>query len=169
MARLRSIYGAGPAHLVAHLAVLAGAGVAVWHLLNTPLWVRVVIWLVGAAVLHDLVFAPLVAGADGALRRVLPRPSGHGPSALNHVRLVLAVSGVLLLVYFPLILNRAPRNVVRAIGHPLPDYALRWALISVGVALCSALVYWVRRRRLGSVEDLDGSSGRPGHEHPAGL
>lgn len=168
MTRLRATYGEGPAHLVGHLAALTAVGVAVWHMLQTPLWLRVVVWLVGAAVLHDLVFAPLLAFGDGAVRRLLPPAARRGPSALNHVRVTIAVSGVLLLVYFPLILDRAPSNYVHAVGRQPADYLLRWALISAGVAVVSALTYLARRRRSGRVEDLHAPARRPGHEDPAG-
>lgn len=79
-------------------------------------------------------------GTSPALRRVV---RGHG-----HVRVPVAMSAVLLLVYFPNITHKAP------IGHRLstglaeqPDYAGRWLAITAGLLLASAALYGLRVAR----------------------
>src|SRR4051794_9783389 len=61
-------------------------------------------WLVGAAVLHDLLVLPLYAGADRLLHRAVraARPALR-VAAVQHLRVPAFVSLVLLLVYWPLI------------------------------------------------------------------
>ena len=57
-----------------------------------------------------------------------------------------AISGVLLLVYFPLILVRADGTYVRATGHPSPATPARWLAITAGLFLASGLVYIMPRQ-----------------------
>ncbi|MFE2533270.1 hypothetical protein, partial [Streptomyces sp. NPDC059371] len=64
-------------------------------------WTRVALWFVGAAVLHDLVLVPLYAGADRAGAKTLD-VRGHRDRTM-YVRVPAALSGLLLLVWFPLI------------------------------------------------------------------
>ncbi|MFE6487484.1 hypothetical protein ACFVGN_31745, partial [Streptomyces sp. NPDC057757] len=64
-------------------------------------WFGVALWFVGAAVLHDLVLVPLYAGADRALSRALGVVGRRGWTVF--VRVPAALSGLLLLVWFPLI------------------------------------------------------------------
>lgn len=78
--------------------------------------------------------------APGAPLPTTSRVRGNG-----HVRTPLAMSAVLLLVYFPNITHKAP------IGHRLstglaeqPDWAGRWLAITAGLLLASAAVYAVR-------------------------
>ena len=60
---------------------------------------------------------------------------------LNHVRVPAAISAVLLLVFFPLILVKADANYVRATGHHVEGYARDWLLITAGLFAASALLY----------------------------
>ena len=66
--------------------------------------------------------------------------------AINHLRFPAAISGAMLLVYFPLILVRADGNYVRATGHHVTGFAGRWLAITAGLFLASGLVYLVRVR-----------------------
>ena len=93
---------------------------------------NLVLWLVGGAILHDLVFLPLYSLLDRAAQAVT------GPH-VNYVRVPAAISGVLLLVYFPLILGKAPAAYERNTGHPPPDYAVRWLAITAAVFAVSAV------------------------------
>ena len=65
-------------------------------------------------------------------------------SIRNHVRAPAAISGVLLLVYFPLILGLSSANYRNDTGHRLAGYTRNWLLITAGLFLVSALVYGVR-------------------------
>jgi hypothetical protein len=136
----RPRYGASPLHLAGHLGVL-GVAAYVFGSLLTPA-AGVLVWLVGGTLLHDLVLLPLYSLLD-RLARVVAR----GP-ALNHVRVPAVISGVLLLVFFPLILVRAPGAYEAAAGHPPEGYALRWLAITLALFAGSGLLYlWRRRRR----------------------
>ncbi|WSA93787.1 hypothetical protein OIE63_21040 [Streptomyces sp. NBC_01795] len=123
--------------LFASFAVTAYAGVRL--LADDAL--AVAVWLVGAALLHDLVLVPLYSLADRALR-----PAGR---YLNHVRIPALLAALLLLVWFPLIVG-PPARYARTTGHPPPDYAARWLLVTAALFAASGLWLLVRTWRDGS-------------------
>jgi hypothetical protein len=138
---LRRRYGASFLHLVGHLLALGIAAYAASRVLH-PRYSRgltYLVWLVGGAVLHDLVLVPAYSIVDGLARRV-PLP----PGALNHLRFPALVSGAMLLVYWPLILVRADGNYVRATGRHAEGFATRWLLLTAGLFLTSAALYAAR-------------------------
>ncbi|WBB64586.1 hypothetical protein O7599_22305 [Streptomyces sp. WMMC500] len=123
--------------LVLLLASFALTGYAAVRLFDKhPL--AVALWLVAAAILHDLALVPLYSLADRGARRVL------GPRLVNYVRFPAVVSGLLLLVYFPLILRQVGRYE-RVTGLPADAYLYRWLLITAGLFAASALVLAARR------------------------
>jgi hypothetical protein len=141
---MRRAYGAGPLHLLGHVALIALAGYALSRAFQprvAPQPLNLAAWLLGGALIHDLLLLPAYSLADLAGRRVLP------PALLNHVRIPVALSGVVLLVYAPRILDRQPQNVVNALGEPPPDYLGRWALLTAALFLASAMVYAFRAAR----------------------
>ena len=145
IARLRLRYGASPLHLAGHLAVVGFVAYALWQVIpggGRPRAENVVLWLLAGALLHDLVLLPLYALLDR-----VARAATHGrPAVLNHLRVPAAISGVLLLVYFPLILVRADGNYVRATGHHVEGYTRNWLLITAGLFAGSGLHYLATRR-----------------------
>jgi Na+/melibiose symporter-like transporter len=157
---LRDRYGASPWHLLGHLAALAVVGYALWALLDGGTWARsvnLVAWLIGGALLHDFVALPLYSLADRAAQRA----TGGRRRLLNHLRVPAAISAVLLLVFFPLILVKADANYVRATGRHVEGYARNWLLITAGLFAASALLYAVRSRR----DRLDGAAGPPADQN----
>ncbi len=66
---MRGRYGASPLHLLAHLAALALAAWALLQALQLGHAQRIVLWLVGAVVLHDLVLWPAYTALDRLARR----------------------------------------------------------------------------------------------------
>ena len=64
----------------------------------------------------------------------------------NYIRAPALISGLLLIVYFPLILGAAPDEYLRATGHHLHGYARNWILVSAALFAGSALLYAVRLR-----------------------
>jgi hypothetical protein len=137
-------YGAGPLHLVGHVALIAVAGYALSRALQprfAPEPLNLAAWLFAGALIHDLLLLPAYGLADAAARRALP------PTLLNHVRIPVALSGIVFLVYAPRILDRQPQNVINALGEPPPDYLTRWALLTAGLFIASALVYAFRAAR----------------------
>jgi hypothetical protein len=149
----RREYGAGPIHLLAvatSVAIAAYALSRVFDVVADPL--RVVLWLAGAIIAHDLVLFPLYALlgaiAGGAL---VPdaRRSRLRIAALNHLRVPALASGLLLLVWFPLIAAEAPRTYMRATAFDLDDFYLeRWLLATAVLFGGSALLFALRVRRL---------------------
>jgi hypothetical protein len=72
MARFRGVYGAGPIHLIAALISFVIVAYALSHALqNTGNPDRIVLWLGGSIVAHDLILFPLYAvlGALAAARQ----------------------------------------------------------------------------------------------------
>ncbi len=125
-----------PAVLVCSFVLCVYAGV---RLLDGD-WFLVALWFVGAAVVHDLVLLPLYAGAD----RVLVKGAGRW---VNHVRVPAALSGLLLLVWFPLISGRVSERYAGVAGQSAQGYAERWLIITAVLFVGSAVVFAVRRRR----------------------
>jgi hypothetical protein len=150
----RRRYGASPLHLLGHLAAFAIAAYALAEVVDGGAWVNFVVWFGGAAVLHDIVFLPLYSGLDrvalGWARRVhpaSPRALRHpAVPVINYVRVPALISGLLLLVYFPLIFGPAASTYLGATGHHLHGYARNWLLVSAVLFLGSAVAYAFRLR-----------------------
>lgn len=152
MSAFRREYGEGPLHLLAVIASMAVAAYAlarVFDVVADPL--RVSLWLIGAILAHDLVLFPLYALlgaiAGGAL---VPdaRRSRLRLAALNHLRAPALASGLLLLVWFPLIAARAPRTFARATGLDVGVYLDRWLGLTAVLFTGSALLLALRVRGL---------------------
>ncbi|MFG2480702.1 hypothetical protein [Streptomyces fagopyri] len=145
-AAFRGRYGASPLHLLLVLASFALAGYAGIRLLNGDT-LGVVIWFVGAALLHDLVLLPFYSVTDRAAQRLFsgkhaPEPGTHRPS-VNYLRVPAFVAGLLFLVWWPLILRQGGKYT--ADTSLSPDVFLpRWLLITAALFLASAIVLIVR-------------------------
>ena len=148
MSAWRRAYGANPLHLAAHAAAFAAAGYALLRILERAPLGNFLLWFVGAALLHDLVLLPLYSLLDvGARLGLGARARRARVPAINHLRVPALISGLLLLVYFPLILVEAPGNYVRATGHPAHGYARNWLLITAALFALSGLIYLGRSIR----------------------
>jgi hypothetical protein len=143
-------YGADGLHLIAHLAAFAIAGYALAQIVRGGRAINFIVWFAGAALLHDILFLPLYSLLD----RIAHRGS-HAPSVrarlrvpvINYVRAPALISGLLLLVYFPLIFGTAENTYFGATGHHLHGYARNWLLITAALFTGSALLYALRLRR----------------------
>ncbi|MEU1184318.1 hypothetical protein ABZ464_43245 [Streptomyces sp. NPDC005820] len=109
-------------------------------------WFGVALWLVGAALLHDLVLLPLYAVADRAVVRGLGE-AGHRDRAM-YVRVPAALSGLLLLVWFPLISGRVERRYRLGTGLSPDGFPARWLLITAALFGGSALLLALRLLRV---------------------
>jgi hypothetical protein len=106
-------------------------------------WFGVALWFVGAALLHDLVLLPLYAACDRAVVRGLGA-AGHREWVM-YVRVPAALSGLLLLVWFPLIAGTVERY--RSVTGLSPDgFLARWLLITAVLFGGSALLLVWRLR-----------------------
>ncbi|MDQ0578897.1 hypothetical protein QF030_001075 [Streptomyces rishiriensis] len=108
-------------------------------------WFGVALWWVGAALLHDLVLLPLYAVADRAVVRGLGA-SGHRRWAM-YVRVPAALSGLLLLVWFPLISGMVELRYRSATGRSADGFLAHWLLITAVLFGASALLLALRLRR----------------------
>jgi hypothetical protein len=147
-------YGAGPLHLLGHLAAFAICAYALAQIIDGGTPVNFIVWFGGAAILHDLVFLPLYSVLDRIAHGWSRRAHRAAPARLrhpnvpvvNHIRAPALISGLLLLVYFPLILGLARGEYRRATGHDLHGYARNWLLITAVLFAGSALMYAIRVR-----------------------
>ena len=137
---MRARYGASPLHLLAHLAALALAAWALLEALSLGGAERIVLWLVGAVVLHDLVLWPAYTALDRLARR--GRPAGWA----NYVRVPAGISALLLLVFFPVMCGKGERTYARVSGLSWEGYAERWLLVSAALFLVSGALYLARSR-----------------------
>jgi hypothetical protein len=158
--RFRSRYGAGPVHLFGALlsfAVIAYASSRALDLAGRP--ERVLVWFGGSIVAHDLVLLPAYAFV-GTLLLALLAPAARrtrvGIAALNHVRLPALLSGLLLLVWYPLVAGPADRSFTRATGLGKDVYLGRWLALTAGLFACSAIVFLVRLPGLRRAADPPG-------------
>lgn len=125
--------------------------------------VEVAIWLVGAAILHDLILLPLYSLADLSALSVLRHRAEAVPKApwINHLRVPAFLSGLLLLVWFPLVLGIS-RPYPAATALTLDVYLPRWLIITAGLFGVSALTYALRLRRLRRAARAVERGARPG-------
>nr|WP_239106830.1 hypothetical protein [Streptomyces rubrogriseus] len=108
-------------------------------------WSGVVLWFVGAAFLHDLVLLPLYAGLDRALTGGLD--AARHREWTSYVRFPAAFSGLLLLVWFPLIGGRVDAGYAGVTGLSADGFLTRWLLITAALFGGSALLLALRLLR----------------------
>jgi hypothetical protein len=108
-------------------------------------WLGVALWVVGAALLHDLVLLPLYSLADRAVLRGLGA-TGRRRWAV-YVRVPAAFSALLLLVWFPLISGMVAGHYRSATGRSADGFLARWLLITAVLFGGSALLLAYRLRR----------------------
>lgn len=144
------LYGAGPRHLLAMLITLAFVGYGWARLVQNGQGRMVLIWFVGAVLAHDLILFPLYRGAYEVARRATGVPE-HGRARvpiLLHLVVPAVISLLLLLVWVPLILQPGDSATTygNITGVSSDPFLGRWALISVGLFVASALIYALRAR-----------------------
>ncbi len=150
---LKARYGGSPAHLLLLVAAAALAGFAVLHWLHAPTPVRLLVWFGAAVIGHDLIAFPIYAGLDRLLvRAVAGAPGGDGISrwrraAINHVRAPVLVSGLLLLMWYPLILKRSDGVYFQRSGQHQDRYLGNW-LLAVALLFGASLVIFAGRLAL---------------------
>ncbi|MFJ3171994.1 hypothetical protein ACIPJK_14570 [Streptomyces roseus] len=147
----RRRYGASPLHLLLVLASFALAAYAGVRLLKGDT-LGVALWFVGAALLHDLVLLPLYAVTDRAAQYLFREGAGAAEGSrptrpsVNYVRVPAFVSGLLLLVWWPLILRRVG-HYTAATGLPADVFLGHWLLITAALFAASAATLIVRGLR----------------------
>ncbi|MDJ0346082.1 hypothetical protein QMK19_31420 [Streptomyces sp. H10-C2] len=136
-------YGASPLHLLLVLCSFALTLYAGVRLLKGDT-LGVVMWFVGAALLHDLVLLPLYNLTDRSAQRLLRTRQGTGihhrsrRSWINYLRVPAFVSLLLLITWYPLILRKVPGYHL-ATALPPGVFLGRWLLITGALFAASAL------------------------------
>lgn len=133
-------YGAGPLHLLSHVAALALAAYAFTRIFAGGQPWNVVLWFAGALVAHDAIAFPLYTALD---RLAL----GRAGRSINHVRVPALLSALTFVVFFPLILGLGDGRYERATTLSQDVYLGRWLLLCAAMFAASALLYAVRERR----------------------
>lgn len=139
---LRTLAGSPVALLLlaCSFALTAYAGVRLLEG-DTP---RILLWLVGAALLHDLVLLPLYSALDRAATRACTALGWR--EAVVHVRVPAALSGLLLLLWFPMISGSAADRYADVTGLSGSGFAQRWLLITAVLFALSGVVLVLRLR-----------------------
>src|SRR5580700_6696795 len=141
-------YGANPLHLLTLVGCFALAWYAGAGLLHAKP-VGVAIWFVGAVVGHDLVLMPLYALADWSAAAVIRHRAVRFPDIpwINYLRVPAAMSGLLFLVWFPLILRLRTRYQASTTLSPDP-FLWHWLGVTGALFLLSAAAVALRVRFL---------------------
>jgi hypothetical protein len=140
MSRFARSYGAGPVHLIAHLALLPLAAWALLQIFAVDNTGRILLWLAGAVIAHDLILLPLYSVLDRASQRVL------GGTTVNYVRIPLGLALLLALVYLPQIAGEGDAQFRRVSGRSFDAPVERWLLATAALFAISGVVLLVRRR-----------------------
>ncbi|MFF7970653.1 hypothetical protein [Streptomyces sp. NPDC007905] len=114
-------------------------------------WFGVALWIVAAALLHDLVLLPLYAVLDRAVVRGLD--AGGRRAWVPYVRVPALLSGLLLLVWFPLILGLVDRRYRSATALSADVFLGRWLLVTAVLFGGSALLLAMRVPPLGRIRE----------------
>jgi hypothetical protein len=135
MMRLRRAYGAGPLHLLGALASLGLAGYALARIFAGAQPWNVVLWLAGAVVAHDVIAFWSYTALDSVAR-------GRRVRGVNHVRVPAVLSGMALIVYFPLIVGLGRYEHATTLSQNV--YLGRWLALTGALFAGSAIVFAVR-------------------------
>ncbi len=145
VARFRRLYGAGPLHVLGAVICFAvvGAAVAGWFEEATVSLKYILIWFVGAILLHDLVFLPFYSALDrlATARRPAAEQAPSRPPGWVYVRVPCILCGLVLLVYAPEILRLGNDTYRIASGQNQDVYMARYLAIVAIVFALSALAY----------------------------
>jgi hypothetical protein len=139
-------YGANPLHMLAMIGCFALAWYAGAGLLHAKP-VGVAVWFAGAVVGHDVILMPLYALADKSVMTVFRHRPPKLPTVpwINYLRVPVVLSGMLLLIWFPLIF-RIPSRFPRTTDLSLDPYLGHWLTVTGALFLLSAIALAVRLR-----------------------
>ena len=144
--RWTALYGASPVHLLAHLIVAPLAAFAVLQLIDIRAAFNVLVWFVAAIILHDLVLLPAYSLLDRGARLATARPR---VSAVNHVRVPVALSALMLVVFWGTISGAGAGTFNRVSGLTYEGYLGRWLLACALLFAASGALYLLRLFRGG--------------------
>jgi hypothetical protein len=107
----------------------------------------IAVWVVGAVIGHDLILAPLYTLADRSVTAVIRHRPPKLPAVhpINYLRVPVVLSGLLLLIWFPLIF-RLPTGFPAATTLSLDPYLWHWLAVTGALFLLSAAALALRLR-----------------------
>ena len=163
--RFRAGYGAAPVHLLAIIVsfVIVGAAFVNWFHARTHIG-NILVWYVGCLLAIEFILIPLAWVLDRTAHEQVSR-RGRRPlrgAGWAYVRIPAMLSGLMLIVFLPLILRLGDSTFRAYTGMTTSVYLIRWLTASAAIFACSALLYAARlalKRRSSS------SSGRPSKSH----
>jgi hypothetical protein len=168
MRRLLRWYGANPLHLLTMLGSFALAGYAAVQLVPVDVF-GIAVWFAGAVIGHDLLLMPLYTLADRSAAAVFRHIPPKLPTVqwINYLRVPVVLSGLLLLIWFPLIF-RLPTGFPAATTLSLNPYLWHWLAVTGVLFLLSAtaLALRLRPRRGGT---RNGHTSGPGVAGPPSV
>ena len=147
MTWFRRHYGAGPLQLLGLLVCFAIAAYAVTRVFSQGGWKAILAWFVICVLLHDLIGWPAYALADRVLLRVARRSGARRAPAvpwINHVRAPTIISGLLLIMFAPLIFRLNNGGYEALTGFNENVYLTNWLLVTAILFGGSAAIYLLR-------------------------
>jgi hypothetical protein len=144
---IRKRYGAHPVHLLLMLACFAIAAYALTRIKDQGELAVTVIVFAAALVLHDLVGWPIYTWLDRVAQRLSGRRvAGRRPEVpwINHLRVPSFISGVLLIIAFPLIAQLKHSYYATVAGVSETAYLTHWLLVTASLFVASAVIYMGR-------------------------
>ena len=162
MRRRTRWYGANPLHLLVLLGSFAVAGYAADQLVSSHP-AAVAVWFVGAVVGHDLLLMPLYSLADRSALAAIRHRAPRLPAVpwINYLRVPAGLSGLLLLIWFPLILRLGTNYHASTTLSPDP-FLWHWLAVTGALFLLSAAMLALRLRRTASPSTAS-PGGKNGH------
>jgi len=144
MRRFLRWYGASPLNLLTMLGCFALAGYAAAELLPNNA-VGIPVWFAAAVIGHDLILMPLYTLADRSAVAVFRHTRPRLPAVpwINYLRVPAALSGLLLLVWFPLIF-RLPARFPDTTTLSLDPFLWHWLAVTGALFLLSATALALR-------------------------
>lgn len=141
------LYGSNPLHLLVTIAGFALAGYAVTKLRLEDDDVKgIIAWLIGAVVAHDLILFPVYAIADRSIMTMFRRRPPALPAVpwINYLRVPVVFSGILLLMWYPLIFRLPTTFQSDHTGLSSAPYMGRWLAVTGVLFLLSAIAYAIK-------------------------
>ena len=144
---IRKHYGAHPVHLLLMLACFAIAAYALTRIKDQGELAITVVIFAFALILHDFVGWPLYTWVDRQAQRLSGRQTGRARAEvpwINHLRVPSFVSGVLLIIAFPLIAQLKHNYYAAVAGVSETAYLTHWLLVTAFLFVASAAIYLCR-------------------------
>jgi hypothetical protein len=143
-------------HLLGLVACFGVAAYALAKVLGDSGWKEILLWFAICVVAHDLIAWPVYGVADRIALRVQDRTrSERFPNVpwINHVRVPAVISGLLLVMFFPLVFRLSNTYYQKATGYTENVYLINWLAVTGVLFAASAVAYAIRivlaRRRAG--------------------